>query len=74
MSTHSKNTKLAHLLSLKTKRNKKIFKVRPKFKKNNLRPLYMYVQKKVFPKFDPLTVTGIAVCADLAKMSQFFSA
>ncbi len=51
--------------SLNTTGNKHIFQPRPKllFKKSYMTPLYLL--KIVFPKFDPLTVTGMALCVDL---------
>jgi hypothetical protein len=55
-------------LGLKTTGNKNCFKPRPKFfilksYMSNMTPLYLL--KIVFPKFDPLTVTGTALCVDL---------
>ncbi len=52
--------------SPKTTGNEKIFKPRPKNflgLKSSLTPLYFL--KIVFPKFNPLTVTGMALCVDL---------
>jgi hypothetical protein len=50
--------------SLKTRGNKNYFQPRPKFCylfKSYMTPLFLL--KIVFPKFDPLTVTGMALCA-----------
>jgi hypothetical protein len=33
----------------------------------------MYVLKIVFPKFDPLTVPGMALCVDLGKNVTIYS-
>ncbi len=52
--------------SLKTTGKKNMFKPRLKFFnlfKSYMTPLHLL--KKVFPKFDPLTVTGMALCVDL---------
>ncbi len=52
--------------SPKTTGNKKIFKPRPKIffcLKSKMTPLYFL--KIGFPKFDPLTVTGMALRVDL---------
>ncbi len=59
--------------SLKTTGNKNCFQPRPTifFLKSYMTPLYLL--KIVFPKFDPLSVTGMALCVDVdvAKMSTF---
>ncbi len=51
--------------SLKTKGDRTIFQARPKkfFFKSHMTTLYLL--KSVFPKFDPLTVTGMALRVDL---------
>jgi hypothetical protein len=52
--------------SLKTRGNTNFFQPRPKIVcllKSYMTPLYLL--KIVFPKFDPLTVTGMALCVDL---------
>jgi hypothetical protein len=53
--------------SLKTTGNKNCFKPRTNFvlvfSKSYMTPLYFL--QIVFPKFDPLTVTGMASCVDL---------
>jgi hypothetical protein len=56
--------------SLKTKGNRKMVQGRPKnfLYKSNMTPLYLL--KIVFPKFDPLTVTGMALCVDLGPKCQ----
>jgi hypothetical protein len=48
------------LRSLKTKGNRKKFKI-GQFSLMN--PLYLL--KIVFPKFDPITATGMVLCADI---------
>jgi hypothetical protein len=57
--------------SLKTTRNKNSLQPRPNFLyivKSYMTPLYLL--KIVFPKLDPLTVTGMALCADLGPKCQ----
>jgi hypothetical protein len=49
--------------SLKTTGNKNCFNQGKKLKKSYMTPLYLL--KIVFPKFNPLTVTGMALCFDL---------
>ncbi len=51
--------------SLKITGNENCFQTRPKnfFLKSYMTPLYLL--KIVFPKFDPLTETGMALCVDL---------
>jgi hypothetical protein len=61
--------------SLKTKGNKNCFQTSQKkiFFKSYMTPSYMtplYFLKLVFLKFDPLTVTGIALCVDLGPKCQ----
>ncbi len=48
--------------SLKTTGNEKCFF------ESYMKPLYLL--KIVFPKFDPLTVTGMALCVDLGPKCQ----
>jgi len=55
--------------SLKTQGNINCFQTRQKnFLKSYMTPLYFL--KLVFIKFDPLTVTGIALCVDLGPKCQ----
>jgi hypothetical protein len=57
--------------SLKTMGNKSYFQNRPKkifLLKPYMTPLYLL--KIVFPKFDSLYVTGMALCADLGPKCQ----
>ncbi len=52
--------------TLKTTGNENCFQPRPK--KSYLTPFYLL--KIFFPKFDPLTVTGMALCVDLGPKCQ----
>jgi hypothetical protein len=57
--------------SLKTTGKKNYLQPRPNFFllfKAYMTPLYLL--KIVFPKFDPLTVRGMALCADLGPKCQ----
>jgi hypothetical protein len=55
--------------SLKTTGNENCFQPRKKnFFESYMNPLYLL--KIVFPKFDPLTVTGMALCVDLGPKCQ----
>jgi hypothetical protein len=59
--------------SFKTTGNQNCFQTRPKV--FYLFKSYMttfYLPKIVFPKFDPLTVTGLALCVDLGPNCQNF--
>ncbi len=55
---------------LRLRGTKKIFKLGQKFffNKSYITPLYLL--KIVFPKFYPLTVTGIALCVELGPKCQ----
>ncbi len=55
--------------SLKTTGNKNCFQPRPNFLfQSYMTPLYLL--KIVYPTFDPLTVTGMALCVDLGLQCQ----
>jgi hypothetical protein len=54
--------------SLKSKRSKNIFEDRPNFFFTH-DPFIRYLLIIIFPKFDPLTATGIA-CVDLGPKCQ----
>ena len=59
--------------SLKTTGNENCFQPRPNFLllfKAYMTPLYLL--KIVFPKFDPLTVRGMALCVDFGPKCQNF--
>jgi hypothetical protein len=53
--------------SLKTTGNKNCFQPRHKKKFSKSYMTSLYLLKIVFPKFYPETVTGMAVCVDLAQ-------
>jgi hypothetical protein len=55
--------------SLKTTGNNKILDLSQILKKSFVTPLYL--PKIVFPKIDPLTVTGMALCVDLGPKILF---
>jgi hypothetical protein len=55
--------------SLKTKGNKKNFKIGQIFFFKSLMKT-LYLLKIVFPKFDPLTATGMALCVNIGPICQ----
>ncbi len=54
--------------SLKTKGKNKFVQGRPILKKSYITPIYLLII--VFPKLDPLTATGMAVCVNLGPKCQ----
>ncbi len=56
--------------SLKTTGNKICFQPRANFFFFKLYMTPLYLLKIVFPKFDPLTVRGMALCVDLGQKCQ----
>jgi hypothetical protein len=56
--------------SLKTKRNKKLFKIDQFFSFLKSCMTFLYLLIIDFPKFDPLTTTGMALCVNLGPKCQ----
>ncbi len=59
--------------SHKTKGNQNIFQARPIFLNINIIYDPLYLLKIVFPKFDSLTATGMALCVDLGQNCKIYS-